>query len=239
MGSRAPFSTLVRAATAATAIAVVALVVAPSATARTAPARADATIAASLAEQAGLRPRGVRALQRRLAALGYLPESAVDGRYGEQTFSAVIAFQKWELLPRDGIAGPVTRTALGKAKRPTPRTHWWAGAWVEIILDRQVLLLVRDGKVARVSHASTGRRGFATPPGVYAVRLKARRSWSKQYKVWLPWASYFVRGIAIHQSSFVPMRPVSHGCVRVTRFDAAWLYRRTPVGIRVRVIART
>ena len=132
----------------------------------------------------------------------------------------------------------MTRSAIGTAKRPTPRTAG-TGAWVEILLDRQVLLLVRAGRVERVSHVSTGRKGFATPRGKYAVRLKMRRSWSKQYKVWLPWASYFVRGIAIHQSSVVPVRPVSHGCVRVTRFDAAWLYRRTPVGMRVRVLART
>jgi len=236
--SRAPLSTLVRAATAASAITLIALAVAPPAAARTAPSRADATVASSLAEQAGLQPPGVTALQRRLAALGYLSGNGIDGRYGPQTYSAVIAFQKWELLPRDGIAGPVTRSALGTAKRPTPRTAG-TGAWVEILLDRQVLLLIRAGRVERVSHVSTGRKGFATPRGKYAVRLKMRRSWSKQYKVWLPWASYFVRGIAIHQSDVVPVRPVSHGCVRVTRFDAAWLFRRTPLGMRVRVLART
>ena len=104
MESRAPFSTLVRAATAATAITLIALAVAPPAVARTAPSRADAMVASSLAEQAGLQPQGVLALQRRLAALGYLSENGIDGSYGPQTYSAVIAFQKWELLP--GTASP-------------------------------------------------------------------------------------------------------------------------------------
>ena len=65
----------------------------------------------------------VRALQDRLADLGFLPRSGVDGQAGEQTRFAVMAFQKWARLDRDGIAGPRTRAALEKAKRPTPRTH--------------------------------------------------------------------------------------------------------------------
>jgi lipoprotein-anchoring transpeptidase ErfK/SrfK len=236
VGCRAPLSTPACVATFATALALLTLLAsAPPAAAQA--AAADASVS-GLAEAAGLRPSGVRALQRRLAQRGYLAENAINGRYGEQTYAAVIAFQKWELLPRDGIAGPITRAALAKAKRPRPRTRG-RGAWVEILLDRQVLLLVRDGEVERVSHVSTGRRGFRTPPGEYAVHLKSRRAWSKQYKVWLPWASFFNRGIAIHQSAVVPTRPISHGCVRVTRFDAAWLFRRTPLGMRVRVVART
>ena len=104
MGGRAPLSTSLRVAIAATAIALIALAVAPPAAARTAPSRADATVASSLAEQAGLQPAGVQALQRRLAALGYLSENGIDGMYGPQTYSAVIAIQTWDLLPRDGIA---------------------------------------------------------------------------------------------------------------------------------------
>ena len=78
MGGRAPLSTSLRVATAATAIALIALAVAPPGAARTAPLRADATVASSLAEQAGLQPPGVRALQRRLAALGYLSSTIDD-----------------------------------------------------------------------------------------------------------------------------------------------------------------
>jgi hypothetical protein len=48
-----------------------------------------------------------------------------------------------------------------------------------------------------------------------------------------------VRGIAFHQSRDVPVRPASHGCVRVTVHDARWLYRLTPVGTKVRVIQRS
>jgi hypothetical protein len=61
-----------------------------------------------------------RKLQQRLAALGYLPANRVDGRPGLETTFAVIAFQKWTGLPRDGVAGPATTRALATAERPLP-----------------------------------------------------------------------------------------------------------------------
>ena len=98
---------------------------------------------------------------------------------------------------------------------------------------------MKNGTVIRTMHVSTGKRRFATPTGEYSILRKRRRSWSIPYKVWLPWASYFVGGIAIHQSRFVPARPVSHGCVRATQYDARWLFRRTPVGTHVTVLRRS
>jgi len=177
-------------------------------------------------------------VQRRLIGLGYMPPGTATDRFDQRTLSAVIAFQKWEGLVRDGIPGPVTQAELRTAKRPTPRTAG-PGTRVEILLDRQVVLVIRAGRVLRTVHVSTGKRGFATPAGRYRVTRKSRRSWSVPYRVWMPWATYFVRGIAFHQSPNVPVRPVSHGCVRVTAADARWLYALTPVGTQVRVIARS
>jgi len=177
-------------------------------------------------------------VQRRLIKLGYLPQGAATDRFDQRTLSAVIAFQKWEGLVRDGIPGPVTQAALLVAKRPKPRTVG-TGTRVEVLLDRQVVLVIRGGRVLRTVHVSTGKRGFATPTGRYQVTRKSRRSWSVPYRVWMPWATYFVRGIAFHQAQDVPVTPASHGCVRVTAADARWLYALTPVGTKVRVIARS
>ena len=226
MQVRAPAPTPSRVGAAAVALTALALVLA-------APAAADPL---SVGGGASLRPRTVEAVQQKLADLGFLARSGVDGVFGAQSRGAVIAFQKWEGLVRDGIPGPVTQKVLAAAKRPTPFRRG-RGTRVEILLDRQLLLLVRRGRVARVVHASTGKRGFVTPAGEYAVLRKRRRSFSIPYKVWLPYASYFVGGIAIHQAKRVPVWPASHGCVRVTRYDAKWLFRRTPVGTRVRVLA--
>ena len=179
------------------------------------------------------------ALQQRLADLGFLDPAAVDGQLGDRTKSAVMAFQKWEGLARDGDPGPATLKALETATRPRPLRSGGSGVRVEVLLDRQVALLIRDGAVVRVLPVASGAPGFDTPPGSYTVFRKEERSWSVPYKVWLPWASYFVGGIAFHESPDVPAQPASHGCVRTTSFDAEWLYRQIPDGTPVTVIARS
>jgi hypothetical protein len=178
---------------------------------------------------------GMRRLQTALANLGYLPRSDVDGQWGEQTRFAVIGFQKWERLAPDGIVGPRTQAALEVAVRPTPRTKG-PGRRVEVLLDRQLALYIEGGNVKRTLHVSTGAPGFATPKGRYEVFRKEEQSWSIPYQVWLPWASYFVGGVAFHESPDVPARPASHGCVRVPGYDARWLYERLKMGTKVTVL---
>ena len=180
----------------------------------------------------------VRALQQRLAELSFLPADAVDGEAGEQTRFAVLAFQKWEGLGRDGIAGPATQAALARATRPTPRAAG-SGRRFEVLLDRQLVLYIEDGTVVRTLHVATGAAGFETPTGRFTVFRKEVNSWSVPYKVWLPWASYFVGGVAFHESPDVPAQPASHGCVRVPRYDAKWLYDHAPNGTVVTVLGRS
>jgi lipoprotein-anchoring transpeptidase ErfK/SrfK len=146
-----------------------------------------------------------------------------------------MAFQKWAGLGRDGDAGPATRAALARARRPTPRTGG-AGRRVEVLLDRQLALYIQGRRVVRTLHVATGARGFETPTGSFRVFRKEQRSWSIPYKVWLPWASYFVGGVAFHESPDVPAAPASHGCVRVPSYDARWLYERLPTGTPVIVL---
>jgi lipoprotein-anchoring transpeptidase ErfK/SrfK len=179
-----------------------------------------------------------RVLQERLAILGYLPVTGVDGRFGPQTRNAVIAFQKWEGLARDGVPGPRTHAALAVASAPTPRTRG-PGTRVEVLLDRQLALVVRSGRVLRALHVSTGAKGYRTPTATFEILRKSRWSWSNEYRAWLPFAAYFVRGVALHASARVPVRPASHGCVRVPTSDAKWLYRTVRVGDRVTVLARS
>ena len=58
----------------------------------------------------------VKQLQRALAHLGYKP-GVVDGIFGANTEAAVMRFQTAAKLAADGVVGPLTLAALGKALR--------------------------------------------------------------------------------------------------------------------------
>jgi peptidoglycan hydrolase-like protein with peptidoglycan-binding domain len=183
----------------------------------------------------GLESRGpaVRLLEEGLARLGYLPPGSPDGRFDERTYHAVIAFQGWSGLGRDGSAGPQVWRRLERGGRPRP----WGGMrdGVQIDLTRQVLLLVRGGRVVRAIHVSTGAYG-RTPRGQFSVYRKETLSWSIPFSTWMPYASYFLGGFAMHEYASVPTYPASHGCVRVPASEAPIVYSfagyGTPVWIR-------
>jgi hypothetical protein len=172
-------------------------------------------------------------VQSRLAALGYLPSSAITGHFGPWTRSAVLAFQGWERLARDAIPGRRTIAKLRTAQRPKPGPG--SGKRIEVHLTAQVAFLDDGSRVMRIVKVSTGAPGYATPTGAYRIFRKHLRDWSYPYKVWLPYASYFNGGIAFHESPDVPAYAASHGCVRVPRDDAPLVYSfallHTPINV--------
>jgi lipoprotein-anchoring transpeptidase ErfK/SrfK len=175
---------------------------------------------------------GTREIQERLAELRFLPRSAVDGVNGYRTQQAVIAFQAWNGLGRDGVVGPQTTAALTSAHRPRPRGSGPAHR-VEVYRDKGVALLIENGKTKRAIHVSGGASGTPTPAGTFKVFRKERRSWSIPFQVWLPWASYFHEGIAFHEYPDVPSYPASHGCVRVPAPEARGVYKFASLGTTV------
>lgn len=186
------------------------------------------------------RPRGEKSksteqIQKRLAALRYLPKSAVDGLDGYRTEQAILAFQSWEGLERDGIVGPATSAALAEARKPKPGADG-PSRRIEVYNQKGVTLLIKSGITKRAIHTSSGAPGYETPTGSYEVFRKELRSWSVPYSVWLPYASYFNQGIAFHEYAEVPTFPASHGCVRVPAPEAKIVYRFASVGTAVVVI---
>ncbi len=178
----------------------------------------------------------VAALNERLGELSYLRRGADQPRVGSRTHHAVIAFQLHAGLAADGIVGPQTRGALAGAARPAPRLSA-RGRRIEVWRSRQLAFLVRDGRVRRTFHVSTGASGYTTPAGTFSVTRREERSWSVPYSVWLPWAAYFNGGIAFHGHASVPTYPASHGCVRVPTPFARAVYRFAALGTRVDVVA--
>lgn len=188
---------------------------------------ARAATAAPAPVHLGSRGPRVRALQRRLSELTYLPAGAVDGVFGLRTWHAVVAFQGWQRLSRDGVVNSRTQAALSSASPPRPWVKLARG--LELDTRRQVLLVVERGRTVHTVHVSTARPGFVTPRGRFSVYRRERMSWSAVYGVWMPYALYFSGGYAIHGFSSVPAYPASHGCVRVPLSEAPLVYALTPL----------
>jgi hypothetical protein len=165
---------------------------------------------------------GVRGVQLRLWTLGYLDRSDVSGSLDYVTSQALLAFQGWEGLARTGTVTGETQVALFKAATPKPASRG-PGRRVEIHRDLGVLLMVEAGAAVRAVHASTGAGGV-TPAGEFRVYRKERLSWSVPFQVWMPYASYFRGGIAMHEYPDVPAYPASHGCVRLPAGEAQRVY---------------
>jgi hypothetical protein len=182
----------------------------------------------------GSAPADPAGVQRRLASLHYLPADAVTGRWDYRTSQAVMAFQAWQGVGRDGSVGPQTLAALETASAPKPATTG-TGKRIEVYRSKGVTLLIDGGEVTLAVHSSSGAGGYETPAGTYSVFRKERNSWSYPYQVWLPYASYFNGGIAFHESADVPAHPASHGCIRLPVPEAAFVYEFAAIGTPVTV----
>jgi hypothetical protein len=180
----------------------------------------------------GSRGASVLGLKRRLESLTYHQDD-LSATWSEQTSDAVLAFQKAEGLPRTSLADRVTLARLATAG--VPRAHFGGkGLHIEVDKTRQILQLVRNGKVTGTLHVSTGATGN-TPVGRWNVLWKAPSTHTWLGPAILFRTMTFHGGFAIHGFSPVPAYPASHGCVREPMWAANWTYEQTPVGTPVDV----
>jgi cell wall hydrolase len=164
-------------------------------------------------------------LDRRLHELHYAL-GQVDGYFGRDDVDAVIAFQKLHGLPRTGSIDARFWRELQRAR--IPQARYPRGDHVEISKGRQVLFLVRDGRVALVVPVSTGATGN-TPLGHWRVysRVPGFNASAMYY------SSFFVGAFAIHGYHSVPPYPASHGCVRIPLWVAYRVYSLIDYGTAI------
>ena len=163
-------------------------------------------------------------LDRRLHEL-HFALGRVDGYYGLDDMDAVTAFQKLHGLPRTGTVDARVWRELQRAQIPRAR---YPGDHVEVSKGRQVLFLVRNGKVALVVPVSTGATGN-TPLGHWRVYSRVPGYNAKA----MYYSSFFVGGFAIHGYASVPPYPASHGCVRIPLWVAYRVYSLIDYGTAV------
>ena len=190
-------------------------------------ARVSKTVALAIVQPSlalGAHGPSVWELERRLAALHYAVE--INGFFGDDDVEAVYAFQKVEGLARTGAVDTAFWSRLSRARTPSPR---YGGDHVEVDKARQVLFVVRHGRVASIVAVSTGATGN-TPLGVWHVYRKVQGfDWVLYYP------SYFLRGFAVHGYPDVPPYPASHGCVRIPMWVARMVYAQIAYGSAIYV----
>ncbi len=188
----------------------------------------------------------VRAVQERLAELGYDVGEA-DGRFGGRTSYAVMAFQKMEGLERTGDIDDGLKAALATAGPPGPMVPGGPATRVEIDLNRQVLIFWSGGALTRILPVSSGNGEeycvdgecdvAVTPPGSFRIGRKAEGlEVAPLGELW--WPMYFNGGIAIHGSPSVPPYPASHGCIRIPMYAAPTFYDQIARGTAVILVGR-
>jgi hypothetical protein len=174
----------------------------------------------------GAKGTSVRELERQLSEQHYAIRK--DGFFGSEDLEAVYAFQKVHGLARTGTVDASLWRRILTSTTPSAR---YGGDHVEVDKARQVLLVVRDGKVTLVVATSTGATGN-TPLGVWHVYRKVSGfDWVLYYP------SYFLRGFAVHGYPDVPPYPASHGCARIPMWIAQTVYSMLPDGSTVYVYA--
>ena len=117
---------------------------------------------------------------------------------------------------------------------------------IVVSVGQQTMWVYKGDRLVLTSAVSTGRAGFETPLGSYAVLSKLPSQTmegvigGEYYNVPdVPSVMYFTPyGHALHgtywHSNFGT--PMSHGCVNLPLDVAAWLYEWAPVGTRVLIV---
>jgi peptidoglycan hydrolase-like protein with peptidoglycan-binding domain len=184
----------------------------------------------------------VQLLQEWLTGMGFRPGPA-DGHYGAATASAVMAYQKYVGIDRDGAAGPQVRAALEQGATGAGPQHSGGGPAIEVDLDRQIMFVtLADGSVTILNVSTGNNETYQHPAGYSAVAVTPAGSFAVSRKLdfeekaplgTLYRPMYFKGGYAVHGSRSVPGYPASHGCVRVSYEDEDWLFPLIPSGTPV------
>lgn len=120
------------------------------------------------------------------------------------------------------------------------------GKYIVVDLSDQWLYAYDGDTMVYDAPVSTGRDGFNTPVGTFAVYAKLRSQTmegtlgGEYYRVPnVPHVMYIVGGVAIHgtywHNRFGSGARLSHGCINVGLAQATWLYAWAPMGTPVTV----
>jgi len=177
----------------------------------------------------GLRVKGLLTALKRLK----IRVPGVGTTFTGACRDSVVAFQKAYRLPRTYVVDYDDWRKLDGAVPVKPR-YSSPSVHLEVDKTRQVLMVVKSGKVAGLIPVSSGATGN-TPEGAFSIRAKHPTTVPLYGSGVLTWVMGFVGDFAIHGYPSVPPYPASHGCIREPMWVAQWTYDQSFVGERLYV----
>jgi LysM repeat protein len=163
---------------------------------------------------------------------------SIARRYG--TTAAALAAANGLRNPNLIYVGQRLRITSGGGTSPSnPGASGSTGSkWIDVDLSSQRVRAYQGSSVVRSMVVSTGIARYPTPTGrfrIYSKYPSVTMSGPGYYLPGVPHTMFFYRGYALHGTYWHNNfgRPMSHGCINLTRSDAAWLYAWTPVGTLV------
>jgi lipoprotein-anchoring transpeptidase ErfK/SrfK len=134
--------------------------------------------------------------------------------------------------PAPAVSAPAP--AAPPAPSVVPGTPCRSTARACVDLSANQAWLLRDGAIEYGPVPITsGRKGYRTPPGTFAVTFKNRDHVSSIYDAPMPYSVFFNGGIAFHQGS---LREKSHGCIHLSRTAAKTFFAGLKRGDVVQVV---
>ena len=166
----------------------------------------------------------VGAFKSHLAKMGYVSGGGkcFTARLGRE----VLAYRKVNDMDRTKKAGPGLLKSVFEGKGGYHVKYPDAGEHAEVPLDKQVLVLVKDGKPFAIYPVSTGKPSTPTITGHYEFyRQEPGYNSEGMY-----YSFYWHNGYAVHGYAEVPDYAASHGCVRTFIADQPRIYEQLHYG---------
>ena len=166
----------------------------------------------------------VAAFKSHLAKMGYVSGGGkcFTARLGRE----VLAYRKVNDMDRTKKAGPGLLKSVFADKGGYHVKYPDAGEHAEVPLDKQVLVLIKDGKPFAIYPVSTGKPSTPTITGHYEFyRQEPGYNSEGMY-----YSFYWHNGYAVHGYAEVPNYAASHGCVRTFIADQPRIYEQLHYG---------
>jgi hypothetical protein len=166
----------------------------------------------------------VKGFKAELARMGYVSGggSCFNGRLGRE----VLAYRKVNEMNRSQKAGAGLVRAVFSGRGGYNVKYPSAGEHAEVPLDKQVLVLIKNGKPFAIYPVSTGKPSTPTITGHYSFyRQEPGLNSHGMY-----YSFYWHNGYAIHGYAEVPNYAASHGCVRTFIADQPRIYEQLHYG---------